>query len=49
MNVACFTDATIPILADGIKWLGYLPDKHIFWNLGAFTDWLSEGQSFSVS
>jgi phosphate-selective porin OprO/OprP len=43
-----FTDATIPILADGIKWLGYLPDKAIFWNLGAFTDWLSEGQSFST-
>nr|AFK79205.1 phosphate-selective porin o/p [uncultured bacterium F42-01] len=42
-----FTDATIPILADGIKWLGYVPDKHIFWNLGAFTDWLSEHQSFA--
>ena len=42
-----YTDATIPILADGIKWLGYVPDKHFFWNLGAFTDWLSEGQSFS--
>ena len=42
-----FTDATIPILADGIKWLGYVPDKHIFWNFGAFADWLSEGQSFS--
>ena len=42
-----FTDATIPILADGIKYLGYVPEKHIFWNLGAFTDWLSEGQSFS--
>ena len=42
-----FTDATIPILADGIKWLGYVPEKHIFWNFGAFTDWLSEGQSFS--
>jgi phosphate-selective porin OprO/OprP len=42
-----YTDATIPILADGIKWLGYVPEKHIFWNLGAFTDWLSEGQSFS--
>jgi phosphate-selective porin OprO/OprP len=38
---------TIPILADGIKWLGYVPDNTFFWNLGAFTDWLSEGQSFS--
>lgn len=42
-----FTDATVPLLADGVKWLGYVPDLHWFWNLGAFTDWLSEGQSFS--
>ncbi|MFL5607059.1 MAG: porin [Gemmatimonadaceae bacterium] len=42
-----FTDATVPLLADGIKWLGYVPSSHLFWNLGAFTDWLSEGQSFS--
>jgi phosphate-selective porin OprO/OprP len=42
-----FTDATVPLLADGIKWLGYLPTSHVFWNLGAFTDALSEGQSFS--
>jgi phosphate-selective porin OprO/OprP len=41
-------DAAIPILADGIKWLGYLPDRHILWNLGAYGDWLSEGQSFST-
>lgn len=38
----------IPILADGIKWLGYLKTQRIFWNLGAFADWLSEGQSFST-
>jgi phosphate-selective porin OprO/OprP len=43
-----FTDATVPLLADGIKWLGYIPDKHIFWNLGGFTDWLSAGQTFST-
>jgi phosphate-selective porin OprO and OprP len=42
-----FSDA-IPLLADGIKWLGYLPDKHLLWNVGWFTDWLSEGQSFST-
>jgi len=42
-----FGDATIPLLADGIKWLGLTPDRHWFWNLGLFTDWLSEGQSFS--
>jgi phosphate-selective porin OprO/OprP len=41
-------DATIPILADGIKWLGYSQKAHLLWNLGVFTDWLSEGQSFST-
>lgn len=38
----------IPILADGVKYLGYLPKPRILWNLGAFTDWLSEGQGFST-
>jgi phosphate-selective porin OprO and OprP len=38
---------TIPLLADGVKWLGYLPSRHLLWNLGWFTDLLSEGQSFS--
>jgi phosphate-selective porin OprO/OprP len=42
-----FTDATVPLLADGIKWLGYVPSTHLFWNLGVFTDWLSTGQTFS--
>jgi len=38
----------IPILADGVKWLGFLPKQKIFWNLGLYTDWLSKGQSFST-
>ncbi len=38
----------IPLLADGIKWLGFLPKKNIFWNIGIFADWLSKGQSFST-
>lgn len=42
-----FTDATIPLLADGIKWLGYVPSQHWFWNVGVFGDALSEGQTFS--
>jgi len=42
-----FTDATVPLLADGIKWMGNTPDRHYFWNLGAFMDALSEGQTFS--
>jgi phosphate-selective porin OprO/OprP len=47
MERMTFTDATVPLLADGIKWLGYVPSRHFIWNLGVFTDWLSEGQSFS--
>jgi phosphate-selective porin OprO/OprP len=38
----------IPILADGIKWLGYLPKQRILWNLGIYTDWLSDSQGFST-
>lgn len=38
----------IPILADGVKWLGYLPKQRVFMNVGIFTDWLSENQSFST-
>ena len=38
----------IPILADGVKWLGFLPKQRILWNLGVYTDWLSNGQSFST-
>jgi phosphate-selective porin OprO/OprP len=38
----------IPLLADGVKWLGFLPKKRIFWNVGVFADWLSKGQSFST-
>lgn len=43
-----FTDATVPLLADGIKWLGYIPSKRLFWNFGAFMDAFSEGQTFST-
>ena len=42
-----FSDAAIPALADGVKWLGYVPNRHFLWNIGWFTDVLSEGQSFS--
>jgi len=47
MERQTFTDATVPLLADGIKWLGYIPSSHLLWNVGVFTDVLSEGQSFS--
>ncbi|PWU00553.1 MAG: porin [Bacteroidetes bacterium] len=38
----------IPILADGIKYFGYLPKSGLFWNLGAYSDLTSHGQSFST-
>ena len=38
----------IPILADGIKLMSFLPKQRLFWNIGAYTDWLSESQSFST-
>ena len=41
-------DATLPILADGIKWLGYLPKARMIWNLGVYGDFLSEGQGFTT-
>jgi phosphate-selective porin OprO/OprP len=41
------SDATIPLLADGIKWLGYSNKLGILWNLGYFNDVASKGQSFS--
>ncbi|MBF5043107.1 porin [Aggregicoccus sp. 17bor-14] len=48
MERATISDATIPILADGIKWLGYLPKRGFLWNLGVYTDLVSKGQSFST-
>jgi phosphate-selective porin OprO and OprP len=48
MERSTINDATIPILADGIKWLGYVPGKRILWNLGFYKDWVSEGQAFST-
>jgi len=48
MERSTMNDATIPILADGIKWLGYVPKLHILWNLGYYNDFLSKNQSFST-
>jgi phosphate-selective porin OprO/OprP len=45
---ATISDATIPILADGVKWLGYAKSINLLWNVGVYTDWLSEGQTFST-
>jgi len=38
----------IPILADGIKYFGFLEKPKIIWNIGLYNDWLSEGQGFST-
>lgn len=42
------SDATIPILADGVKWTGHLPERGLTWNVGWFGDWLSSGETFST-
>ena len=41
-------DAFIPILADGIKYMGYYPSRHVFLNLGYFWDQLSENEKFAI-
>ena len=48
MERATINDASIPILADGIKWLGYAPKHKFLWNVGYFNDILSKGQSYST-
>ena len=41
-------DAMIPILADGIKWLGYLPKSGLGWSMGWYGDTYSSDESFST-
>jgi phosphate-selective porin OprO/OprP len=41
------SDATIPLLADGFKWIGYSKKHDFLWNVGYFNDVASKGQSFS--
>ncbi len=41
-------DAFVPILADGLKWMGYFPDPRIHYSLGWFTDTLSENEKFAT-
>ena len=48
MERSTISDASIPILADGIKWLGYVPKYKFLWNVGYFNDLFSKGQSFST-
>jgi phosphate-selective porin OprO/OprP len=38
----------IPILADGVKWMGYFPSSRVFFSLGFFGDALSEEQKYAT-
>lgn len=38
----------VPILADGVKWMGYFPGQHLFVCLGWFADGLSEDEKFAT-
>jgi phosphate-selective porin OprO/OprP len=42
-----FSDAALPILADGIRWHGYAPKAHLIWQVGAYADWYSDIEAFS--
>ena len=41
-------DAFVPILADGVKWMGYYPGPRVFFSVGAFMDGLSEDEKFAT-
>ena len=45
---AAASDAMLPILADGIKWLGYLPKRGLGWSMGWYGDSYSARESFST-
>lgn len=47
MERSTMSDATIPLLADGIKWMGYSKRHGFLWNAGYYNDVASKGQSFS--
>ena len=47
MERSPMNDATVPLLADGFKWMGYLPKTGFMWNVGYYNDIFSKGQSFS--
>ena len=38
----------IPILADGIKYMGFYPKAKVFLNLGYFNNWTSKDQAFAT-
>jgi len=44
---ATINDALIPILADGVKWTGRVPNGKLVYTAGFYGDALSEGESFN--
>ncbi len=42
-----FSDV-IPLFGDGVKWLGYAPKYHVLWNLGGFTNAVSENETWQT-
>src|SRR5688572_11143926 len=48
MERAPALEAFVPILADGLKWTGYFSGPEVFFNLGLYTDWLSEDEKFAT-
>lgn len=48
MERATMSDATIPILGDGVKWLGHVPEWHLIWNIGYYFDSFNARQAFST-
>ena len=44
---AAINDAFLPILADGIKWSGYVPSGKFVYNFGWFGDSRTENESFN--
>lgn len=47
MERATANDAFVPILADGLKWMGNSPGGAFLWSLGWFGDRLSEDETFN--
>jgi phosphate-selective porin OprO/OprP len=42
------SDAFIPILADGVKYMGFAPKPRLLWNAGLFTDVVSHNEGYSA-
>lgn len=47
MERATMSDATIPILGDGVKWLAFVPEWRLVLNLGYYLDSINARQAFS--